>query len=169
MELPPEKLFQGRWKEGEDGSVVYQLWNRDETKLVASGDEEILKLLKEGSCFGIRDDYDYWRQNEWLPTAGKPVWIPHYDDQSTFDHHLFFDDNIHNLSDDGIACVRKQQEDGTFVTVDGAKMHQESQGVHLIRVPTIEPVLNPNWFVEKIESAQVRLQERLKKQWDGKL
>lgn len=164
LELSPNKLYRGRWKEEKDGSTVYQLWNRNETELIASGDKEILNLLREGSVFGITDDYNFWRNNDWLPTAGKPIWIPKCQDESSsiYDHHIFFDDNIHNLEDDGIACVRKEQADGTFVTLNGASMHQESQGVHLIRVPTIEPVLNPNWFVEKIQSAQTRLQERLK-------
>lgn len=39
-------------------------------------------------------------------------------------------------------------------------MH-ESQCVHLIRVPTVEPVLNPNWYVEQIDQAKKRLQQRL--------
>jgi hypothetical protein len=162
LELPPEKLYQGRWKELEDGSVTYQLWNPEETEIVASGDGEILQLLDKGSVFGIRDDYNYWKANEWYPTAGKPVWIPTYRKQSCFSHHLMFDDNIHNLANDGIACVRKQKDsDGSFVTVGSTIMHEESEGIHLVRVPTIEPVLNPNWFVEKIETATKLLQERI--------
>eukprot|EP00980_Cylindrotheca_fusiformis_P004665 scaffold991_cov128-Cylindrotheca_fusiformis.AAC.37 len=161
LELPPKKLFRGKWKELDDGSVTYQLWNQAMTEVVANGDGEILKLLDSGSVFGIRDDYDYWDANECYPTAGKPVWIPQYQKQGS--HHLFFDDNIHNLTDDGIACLRKQEvsSDQSFVTVDAAAMHEESQGVHLIRVPTIEPVLNSNWFVEKIQVARTLMQKRI--------
>jgi hypothetical protein len=160
LELSSEKLFQGRWKECEDGSVVYQLWDQKEKAIVASGDEEILRMLDQGAVFGIRDDYNYWKQNDWYPTAGKPVWIPTYTEKSRYAHHLLFDDNIHNLANDGIACIRKQV-DGRYVTVDGESMHSESQGVHLIRVPTVEPVLNPNWYVQEIEKARNLLQERL--------
>lgn len=161
LELTPEKLYQGRWKELNDGSVTYQLWNTKETELIASGDDEILQLLDSGFVFGIRDDYNYWEANEWYPTAGKPVWVPSYKKQSCYSHHLLFDDNIHNLPNDGIACLRKQVlPDEKFVTVDGKMMHEESQGVHLIRVPTIEPVLNPRWFVEKIKAARKLLYER---------
>jgi hypothetical protein len=100
-----------------------------------------LQLLDQVTVCGIRDDYSFWKQNTWDPTAGKPVWIPKYSNNNEiYDHHLLFDDNIHNLPDDGIASVRRQQKDETFVTMDGATMHEESQGVHLIRVPTIEPV-----------------------------
>ncbi len=173
LELPKERLYQGRWKcfgSEESGcketssDYIYELWNADETNVVASGDAAILDLLSRHTICGIRDDYPFWKKNGWDPTAGKPVWIPKYDlstDQKPYKHHLFFDDNIHNLSHDGIACVRRQMNDGTFCTLDGATMHQESQGVHLIRVPTIEPVLNPNWFVEQIHLARDRLQQRL--------
>jgi hypothetical protein len=168
LELPPDRLYQGRWKTLEDGSVIYQLWDKDETEVLASGDADILQLLDQVTVCGIRDDYAFWKQNNWNPTAGKPVWIPkNHNTQSCYDHHLFFDDNIHNLPNDGIASVRKQQQDGTFVTMDGATMHEESQGVHLIRVPTIEPVLNPNWYIEQITQAQSRLQARLRAEEEG--
>jgi hypothetical protein len=182
LELSKERLYQGRWKAispiyDEKGSkenpsgFIYELWNTDETKLVASGDDAILQVLSQHSICGIRDDYRFWKRNGWDPTAGKPVWIPSYgktttpndDDKKPYDHHLFFDDNIHNLEHDGIACVRRQvSSDGAaYITLDGATMHHEAQGVHLLRVPTIEPVLNPNWYMEQIQLARERLQDRL--------
>lgn len=174
--LSSDNLYQGRWKEitsttdtneavsTTTTTTIYQLWNRDETQLVASGDAEILAFLKQQTVCGIRDDYDYWKDHGYDPTAGKPVWVPRYDDPTTattrYDHHLLFDDNIHNLPHDGIACVRQEQVDGTFVSVDGAILHnleQGYQGVHLIRVPTVEPVLNPNWYIQQIRKARIRL------------
>jgi hypothetical protein len=168
--LGEQNLYQGRWKQTSDGGIVYQLWNTDETELVASGDQEILQLLERVSICGIRDDYNHWKRNNWDPTAGKPIWVPWYDSQNNsapYDHHVIFDDNIHNLAHDGIVCVRQQQQrrhDGTFVTVDGTTMHTLYQGIHMIRVPTIEPVLNPHWFVEQINNARDKLQQRLLKQ-----
>jgi len=207
--LPPERLYQGRWKIVEDDNddnrlkkpptVVYQLWNyHDETQLVASGDAEILKLLgSSGSAvFGIRDDYRYWKKQNWNPTAGKPVWVPEYPscpggdndnknnnlsdsecdsdsdnhskdrDGECYAHHLLFDDNIHNLPNDGIACVRTQVDSESkvgpllFDSVHGSDLG-DYQGVHLVRVPTVEPVLNPHWYIQQIESAGKRLQDRL--------
>ena len=174
--LTEDHLYQGRWRNklnatSEGGKVVYQLYNTDETQLVASGDQEILQLLDQVSVCGIRDDYNYWKQNNWDPTCGKPIWVPYHhdaEDDATipYDHHIIFDDNIHNLVHDGIVCVRRQQQDGNFVTVDGTTMHTTYQGINMIRVPTIEPVLNPNWFIEQINAAQVKLQQRLAKQQD---
>lgn len=178
LELPKEHLYQGRWKAIDDkrgskenpNGYIYELWNADETTLVASGDAEILQLLSQHSICGIRDDYRFWKQNGWDPTAGKPVWVPSYEHNNDrpYDHHLFFDDNIHNLEHDGIACVRRQiTNDGPYTTLHGASMHQESQGVHLIRVPTIEPVLDPNWYLEQIHQARERLRDRLTHQHQG--
>ena len=168
--LSQHKLYQGRWKKITGGDdVVYQLWNVEETELVASGDAEILELLETTSICGIRDDYPYWKQHNYEPTAGKPIWVPYYDvkkqlpSKIIYDHHLIFDDNIHNLEHDGIVCVRQQLSDGkSFVTVDGSTMHSAKyQGINMIRVPTIEPVLNQHWFIEQIQNSQTKLQQRL--------
>ncbi|KAL3904984.1 MAG: hypothetical protein SGILL_009860 [Bacillariaceae sp.] len=176
--LPSSQLFQGRWKEsvGQDGNaeIIYQLWNSEETKVVASGDEEILQLLATYSVVGIRDDYPHWKSKGYDPTAGKPVWVPSYDntnnaETATYHHHILFDDNIHNLPHDGIACVRREATvddsaaTSTYETVPGdVLIEEEYQGVHLVRVPTIEPVLNPDWFLDAIEKAQVALQQKLR-------
>ncbi|CAJ1962338.1 unnamed protein product [Cylindrotheca closterium] len=182
LQIGPDQLFQGRWKESEeqqDGAVIYQLWDLTETHVVAKDEDEILKLLNSGTIFGIRDDYNHWKKFHWLPTSGKPVWIPRTpppappasdkeaEEPPVFCHHLLFDDNIHNLPDDGIACIRQQHstEDSKFTTVDASIMHGgEYQGIHLKRVPTVEPVLNPNWYIEQIEHSQLLLQEKLNEQ-----
>mmetsp|Transcript_21948 Transcript_21948/g.47750 ORF Transcript_21948/g.47750 Transcript_21948/m.47750 type:complete len:302 (-) Transcript_21948:234-1139(-) len=206
-------------------NVVYQLWNYfDERQLVASGDAEILELLggnhrnndhdhdndhnndndNHHAVFGIRDDYDFWKRHQWTPTAGKPIWVPKYQNclgdssehdslsknnnnnnesrskDTVYDHHLLFDDNIHNLPNDGIACVRreatisggetnKSSNDAAatdavlFESVHGADM-EAYHGVHLVRVPTVEPVLNPHWYIQQIEKARNRLQHQLQSQ-----
>lgn len=179
--LSEDRLYQGRWKEVED-KLVYQLWTSDESELVATGDAEILELLSGKSdinekesppiaIYGIRDDYPYWKARNYIPTSGKPIWVPHYDGKeggTPYGHHLFFDDNIHNLPDDGIASIRKESKLGnvgemSFETVDGTKL-TDYQGINLVRVPTIEPVLNPKWYIEQIEKARNRLQVQLQSQ-----
>jgi len=198
LELSPDRLFQGRWKSlpsspsSSSSSYVYELWNTQETQVFASGDEEILKFLKSFSICGIRDDYHFWAANNWDPTAGKPVWVSRYDngdnnnldmDEQVYEHHLFFDDNIHNIDDDGIVCVRKQREDlnqnpkgddgspghSDYSTLKGSMANQQIHGVHMIRVPTIEPILNPGWYLQQIEKAQNKLQVRLREARDDKV
>jgi hypothetical protein len=71
------------------------------------------------------------------------------------------DDNIHNLKDDSIASIRRPtnkdggQGGGGFECLSSTEILQE-QGCHLIRVPTIAPILHPSWFLEQIDAAQDR-------------
>jgi hypothetical protein len=160
--LTPDKLVQGRWAElpdnnNDDGNndstrYVFQLWK--EKSLVASGDAQVLEFLHSHTVCGIQDDYAFWKSQGFAPWAGKPVWIP----RDTNYHHVLMDDNIHNLPNDSIASARveRQTKDGIgkiFQTLSGPEI-LEKQGLYLIRVPTVEPILNPNWFLERIERAQ---------------
>ena len=148
LRLGRENLFRGRWTDdGED----YQLFSNDGKTLLAIGDEAILDFLATKPVCGIQDDYSHWAKNGYQPWSGKPVWVP--SDRGT--HHVLLDDNIHNLEDDSIASVRRQQSDGTFRTLSGSET-QNCQGLFLIRVPTVEPILDEQWFVRAIDEAQSR-------------
>jgi hypothetical protein len=169
LELPRTKLVRGRWKtipttesSSSKPTMLYQLLDyHDDTIVVASGDDEIVQFLESNIMCGIQDDYEFWAANEWEPWAGKPVWVPSKEQIQ----HVLLDDNIHNLPNDSIASVRRQQQNGgdnnnnndlsstTYETLSGPEI-QEMQGLHLIRVPTIEPILNLNWFVEQLGLAQ---------------
>ena len=63
----------------------------------------------------------------------------------------------HNLEHDSIASVRRQDPGvaGLFHTLSGKEI-QAQQGHCLIRVPTVAPVLNRNWFLEQIGRARER-------------
>jgi len=223
--LRKDRLYQGRWKvvekeskidddnslEAGDSKIkaIYQLWTYDESELVASGDSEILELLSgrteidnslpsspsPPTIIGIRDDYSFWKGNQYSPIAGKPIWVPDYDSKNLqkgvtkaneytpYGHHLLFDDNIHNLPDDGIACIRKEvlarsviengvaiEKDSSslFETVDGSDIGAY-HGINLVRVPTVEPVLNPRWYIQQIEDARSKLQLRLQRQMQSEI
>jgi hypothetical protein len=90
----------------------------------------------------------------------------HYPQQQQ--HHILFDDNIHNLPHDSIVCIRQQQphsnnNGGTYTSVVNVVDNEDwtrsplYHGIHVCRVPTVEPVLNPRWFIEQIETAQQKL------------
>jgi len=146
-ELELNTIVRGRWNK--DG--VYQLWDYSLQTVLASGDAEIIEFLDSHLMCGIQDDYEYWAANGWEPWAGKPVWVPKWNDDV---HHVLFDDNIHNLEHDSIASVRLQQEEGRPYQTLSGKETMEMQGLYLIRVPTVEPILNTKWFVKKVDQAQ---------------
>ena len=148
--LDGSNLFRGRWND----QNVYQLWTHDGDTLLASGGHAILEFISTKPCCGIQDDYDFWAAHKCAPWAGKPVWVPQ--DRSV--HHVLLDDNIHPLEYDGIASVHEQQTtNGDYRTLSGTEI-LEQQGIHLIRVPTIEPILNDQWFIDQLDRAQFRFE-----------
>lgn len=161
LELPRELLFRGRWKN--NGTCYCLLKYDDPETVVASGDAEIVEFLDSLPMCGINDDYEFWAANKWEPWAGKPVWVPSASTWSSAEHHVLLDDNIHNLEHDSIASVRREQDDGTYRFLSGREI-QEMQGLHLIRVPTIEPILNRQWFVEQLDRAQAKFAAQYEQQ-----
>ena len=56
-------------------------WKDDGTFTVSNkvktinGDDELLAVLQNHKLICIQDDYDYWCNNNYSPSAGKPVFI----------------------------------------------------------------------------------------------
>jgi hypothetical protein len=57
----------------------------------------------------------------------------------------------HNLEHNSIACVREEVAPNTFRTLSGRETLQQ-QEIHLIRVPTVDAVLQENWFLDQIHA-----------------
>jgi hypothetical protein len=70
----------------------------------------------------------------------------HQDDNYNNNNH----DNNNDVNSNSNTNVRQRQR-RLFRTLSGAETLQE-HGIHLIRVPTIEPILNRRWFIEQIET-----------------
>ena len=106
-------------------------------------------------------------------------------------HHILLDDNIHNDPNDGIGAVRvpvpveetdefdDDDDDNdndtnnvvdemvtSYVSLRG-KGALEMHGRHLIRVPTLRPLLEDDWFVRRIEDARWRIFDEEKKEEEG--
>jgi len=136
------------------------------------GDEETYDMLCNTPICAIRDDYDFWSQNHCQPHTGKPIWIDqrcsNLDDKNGAPlhyHSIYFDDNIENDAYDSIGAVRWRGEWiyhnqfkalNEFVSLKGEDICK-LQGRNFVRVPTIEPILSWDWFLEKIEECENRL------------
>jgi hypothetical protein len=63
------------------------------------------------------------------------------------------------MEHDSIASIRQctlnEHNETEFRTLSGREI-LEQQGLHLIRVPTVEPILNRQWFVQEICKARAR-------------
>lgn len=123
-------------------------------------DEALLVAMLEAKDRGpiaavaCTDDYQWWSEHGYAPQAGKPLWLTQEDVTC---HHIFFDDNIHNLANDSIVAVRQRSgENDSFVPLSGEDTLSQ-HGRHIVRVPTIEPILNVDWFLEQIDACEASL------------
>lgn len=92
-------MYTGRYL---DGKFTLQ---QGERKIV---DEAQVLAIMEGDSQSnnvvvIQDDYLHWRNHNYQPFAGKPLFVTDSDSEH---HHIFFDDNLHNLVDDSIVGKR---------------------------------------------------------------
>jgi len=154
-------LYVGRYKK-EDGSFSLVRANIDgsPSKDAAS--------LSEGEVFGmlqnirprvqiLQDDYFWWRSHGYLPSAGKPLWI----DWAKSDElqHIFFDDNIHNDPEDSIVSIRlRKSPTDAFRPLSGESIRR-LQGCFLVRVPTVCPIRDEEWFLDKISKCEEKLSD----------
>ena len=145
-------MYKGRY--GEQGD--FALHRISDGELI-SDENEVLKILegdpnKPFSIVTCHDDYHFWKDHEYSPSAGKPLWV---DESSGSHHHIFFDDNIKNNPDDSIVSVRsRSMASDAFTPLSGAAIC-ELQGIHLVRVPTYEPILEETWFLKQIAMCEV--------------
>ncbi|KAL9178435.1 hypothetical protein ACHAXT_003765, partial [Thalassiosira profunda] len=161
--LEERDLWRAAWSYKDDGELVYELHpaNREiEGAADHSGDDEVLNYLQSRSIVGIQDNYQFWADNNHAPHAGKPVWARtdstggagHRHDH----HHILLDDNIHNDPYDGAGGIRIPRSGTSYESLRGEEALQ-MHGKHLIRVPTIRPLMEDGWFIEQIESARQRV------------
>ena len=107
---------------------------------------------------------DWWNARGCAPFAGKPLWL-------TLEHsggdggdggdggewrHIFFDDNIHHDANDSIVAVRaRKSPSAPFAPVSG-EATIALHGSVLMKVPTVRPILDHQWFLEMILRCEAR-------------
>ena len=105
----------------------------------------------------IRDDYVWWAKHDEAPAAGKPFWITRGSDC----HHIFFDDHIRNSDRKSIVAARcRSSPTDAFVALDGPAT-RALHGAYLVRVPTLLPVRDQRWFLDRIRECERRRAELL--------
>ncbi|MDB4430462.1 hypothetical protein N9140_00730, partial [bacterium] len=181
-ELHPMMMSQNNSNSGSSGSSS----NSTSHSTHCSGDDEVLNYLQSKTIVGIQDNYPFWRDANHEPWAGKPVWARTNNNNkngqqggsSTTNHnhhHILLDDNIHNDPKDGaggiripvvkLGCCGNRDGVGHDDDNDTASYYESLHGIealamhgkHLIRVPTIRPLMEDDWFIRQIEGARWRL------------
>lgn len=158
MALGEDACFTGRYTADGTFSLTDPTGNviTDEAKVIqlVNGDVDAV----EPSVIAIADHYQWWADHGSTPSSGKPLWIT-ASDRST--HHIFFDDNIHNDADDSIVAARHRATAAhPFAPLSGAETLQ-LQHTHTVRVPTVEPILDHDWFLKQIATCEDNFKESL--------
>jgi len=171
--LDENSLFCSKWTyrdavEGKEKELIYELHPmiQDSSASIHSGDDEVLDYLQSKSIVGIQDNYPFWRDNNHQPWSGKPVWALTNGSSNNHPHnhhHILLDDNIHNDPNDGAGGIRipvtgsnKDKSTSSYESLHGNEA-LDMHGMHLIRVPTIRPLLEDDWFIQQIENARLRV------------
>ena len=125
---------------------------------------------KHGKIVVIQDDYHFWKDNNYIPGAGKPLWLS-LDRPNT--HHIFFDDHINNNSDDSIVCVRyRESSSNNFISLSGEKIrqqhgmffslslslqffkHEKKSGTFMVRAHALKAAFDPDYYLKKISACE---------------
>eukprot|EP00906_Rhabdomonas_costata_P024384 RCo035061 len=107
----------------------------------------------QGRIVGVRDDYQAWKGNRYLPCSGKPMWVTASQDAPGV-HSIFFDDNIHAKVDDSIVAIRMRPDKSSpYRALSGAEM-LELHDIFLVKAFIDEAVMDRSYFLRKIEECE---------------
>jgi hypothetical protein len=125
---------------------------QDEIKFEA----EMVQMIESTPILGIRDDYHHWKRNNYVPQAGKPLWLT-LDHAREEPHHIFFDDNIHKDPNDSVVAVRaRRNPDEPYRPLSG-EATQALQGSVLVKAHPALAVLDKNYFLNHIISCEAHM------------
>lgn len=105
------------------------------------------------------DNYDWWKEHDFISDAGKPLLI---DPSDSNVQHILFDDNIRAWEPrDNIVRLLVREHD-KFVHKDCS----EFDGLCLLRTDLFESILNEDYFIEKVQMCETNYETKLHKPCD---
>jgi hypothetical protein len=175
LQLPASRVWRGRYRPG----GTYAIERSRETlelgraaastsapatrsrKVVLVDEQAVVDQLELRSVprgvAAVTDDYAWWRDHGYHPSAGKPLWLERSaarPEGVSPCHHIFFDDNIHCSAVDSIVAVRMRSErGGQFQPLGGAETLAHV-GTHLVRVQTADAILDDEYFLKRIAECE---------------
>lgn len=155
----------------ESNEYVYKFLTCDNSKTVTTRNEKDI-IAHWNSIEGIaavKDDFDYWSENNFHYSASKPLWINDESDESdrVKNHHIFFDDCIHPRDYDSIVHLRQMEsEESAGFPLGGSPPRQSSVlnptdtekyvNINLVQSELLECISNHNYFIDKIDLCERR-------------
>lgn len=106
---------------------------------------EVYEMLHSHSHIAIRDDYDHWEKGEFRTPFGKPFLL----DLSNEDVlEIFFDDHINLHSGETNIIAPIDIKTGQLIPLE-----QLAQSGQIVRVNTLEAILEEDYFIKHVEKA----------------
>ena len=120
----------------------------------ALAEEDALAMMEARGARGptaavCADDYNWWASHGESAAAGKPMWLTLADEAT---HHIFFDDNIRNHPTLSIVATRVRRDAAAPFAPASGEATRALHGLFIVRCPTFEAVLDPDWFLKHIDA-----------------
>lgn len=112
----------------------------------------IYNQLRRIENTAIHDDWNYWNAHNEAAERGKPFYIDREDDETL---SIFFDDNIRE--DDSTKNIIAPLDAATGEAIPIQEFILSGQAV---RVDTLEAILNPDYYIDRVEEAMHRHSQR---------
>jgi hypothetical protein len=106
---------------------------------------EIYRILCSVDHIAIRDDWEHWMKGEMGSQYGKPFIVDRNNDRIL---EVFFDDNINLIDNKKNIISPIDANTGSPIAIkELADQHQ------IVRVDTLQAILNDNYFIEHVQEA----------------
>ena len=128
---------------------LYKYYNKNK---IIKGGKNIFEYInnfsdnKKNNSFFISDDFLAWFKHDRKKEYGKPIF---FDPNNNKYHIIFFDDNVENKPTSIVDCKN---------IIDGKTLeNKDIIGKYLIKVDPVEAAINKNYFIDKINEAEEKL------------
>ena len=128
---------------------LYKYYNNNK---IIKGGKNIFEYInnfsdnKKNNSFFISDDFLAWFKHDRKKEYGKPIF---FDPNNKKYHFIFFDDNIENKPTSIVDCKN---------IINGETLeYKDIIGKYLIKVDPVEAAINKNYFIDKINEAEEKL------------
>ena len=128
---------------------LYKYYNKNK---IIKGGKNIFEYInnfsdnKKNNSFFISDDFLAWFKHDRKKEYGKPIF---FDPNNKKYHIIFFDDNVANKPTSIVDCKN---------IIDGKTLdNKDIIGKYLIKVDPVEAAINKNYFINKINEAEEKL------------
>ncbi|CAF1587040.1 unnamed protein product, partial [Didymodactylos carnosus] len=163
VSLIPGKIRRTGTLEGKDEKITLELPKVDDNDELMEIDDEFQindKLKQFDGIHGIKDDFNYWCNNQYLYSSSKPIW---FDPEKDVDvHHILFDDNFRVIDPyDSIVDIRVMNHNTHQCKTVPFEHYSKLENVFAVQADLLKILENENYFVEKIEECERNLDKLL--------